>query len=80
MPGIAVSQSCQDKLNKVRRAIRRDKGASEALRSFSSSAFCGQKEGEGGGESEGQQGWAAGKALPQATVGECLGKRPNRRK
>lgn len=39
-----------------RKGIRRDEGASEVLGSFPSSAFCGQKEGQGGGGSEGQQG------------------------
>lgn len=74
MPGIAVSQkSCQYKLNKVRRLVRRDEEYSEALGSFSNFPFCGQK--EGGGESERQQGRRAGKALPWAPVRESRGKK-----
>lgn len=62
---------CEYELNKVRRkGIGRDEGASEVLGSFPSSAFCGQKEGQGGGGSEGQQGRKIGwEVLPRPRLG-----------
>lgn len=63
---------CKYKLNKVkRRGVRRDEGPSEVLGSFPSSAFCGQKEGQGRGGSEGQQGRKIGwEVLPRPRLGE----------